>query len=47
MFVNCTGQMYVENEPMDTVDEFKYLGLIISNNVCKPEVMLKARINKA
>jgi hypothetical protein len=31
MFINDTGQMLVENKPIDTVNEFKYLGLILSN----------------
>ena len=39
--------MYVNNEKIDTVDEFKYLGLFLSNSACKPDVMLKARIVKA
>ena len=39
--------MYVNTEKIDTVDEFKYLGLILSNKSCKPDVMLKARIIKA
>ena len=47
MFVNCTGQMYVKKSPIETVDQFKYLGLILQNKSCKPDVMLKARIVKA
>ena len=47
MFVNDTGQMLVENKPIDTVNEFKYLGLILSNKMCKPDILLKARISKA
>jgi hypothetical protein len=39
--------MLVNKEPIDTVDEFKYLGLMLSNSTCKPDVMLKARIFKA
>jgi hypothetical protein len=39
--------MYVNNKKIDTVNEFKYLGLILSNSACKPDVMLKARILKA
>ena len=47
MYVNCTGQMLVNNQPIETVDEFKYLGLILSNSSCKSDIMLKARIAKA
>jgi hypothetical protein len=31
MFINCNGQMYIEGEKIATVNEFKYLGLIVSN----------------
>ena len=31
MYVNGTGQMQVNSEPIKTVNEFKYLGLILSN----------------
>ena len=47
MFVNCNGQMLLNKYKIDTVNEFKYLGLIISNNTFKPEVLLLARICKA
>ena len=40
MFVNCDGQMYVNKQKIDTVDEFKYLGLMLSNSSSKPDVML-------
>ena len=32
--------MYVNRNKIDTVNEFKYLGLILSNSSCKPDVML-------
>ena len=47
MFVNTDSQMYVNNKKIDTVNEFKYLGLILSNRTSKPDVLLKARIVKA
>jgi hypothetical protein len=40
MFVHCDGQMYVDGKKIATVKEFKYLGLIISNSRCKPDVLL-------
>ena len=46
MFVNGSSQMYVNNQKIDTVNEFKYLGLILSNTTSKPDVLLKARILK-
>jgi hypothetical protein len=39
--------MYVNSKKIDTVDEFKYLGLILSNKSSKPDMLLKARILKA
>jgi hypothetical protein len=39
--------MYVNNKKIDNVDEFKYLGLILSNKSSKPDVLLQARISKA
>ena len=47
MFVNGSSQMYVNKQKIDTVNEFKYLGLILSNTTSKPDVLLKARIVKA
>ena len=47
MFVNGDAQMYVSNYEIDTVTEFKYLGLIMSNQACKPDILLKDRILKA
>jgi hypothetical protein len=47
MFVNCTGQMIIDKLKIDTVNEFKYLGLMLANFTCKPDIMLKARIVKA
>jgi hypothetical protein len=44
MFVNGASQMYVNKSKIDNVDEFKYLGLILSNSSSKPDVLLKARI---
>jgi hypothetical protein len=39
--------MYVNQSKIDTVQEFKYLGLILSNKSSKPDVLLNARILKA
>jgi hypothetical protein len=47
MFVNGDAQMSVSNKKIDTVTEFKYLGLMISNSSCKPDILLKDRILKA
>ena len=47
MFINCKGNLTVNNLKISTVHKFKYLGLIISDSSTKPEVLLQARINKA
>ena len=39
--------MYVNSQKIDTVDEFKYLGLILSNKSSRPDILLKARMLKA
>lgn len=39
--------MYVNNQKIANVNEFKYLGLILSNSSSKPDILLKARISKA
>ena len=39
--------MLVNKKPIKTVNDFKYLGLILSNKSCKPDQLLKARISKA
>jgi hypothetical protein len=40
MYVNCKGQLFLDKKKIETVDEFKYLGLIISNKSFKPDIML-------
>jgi hypothetical protein len=40
MYVNCTDTLIVDDKKVETVKEFKYLGLRISNSSKKPEVLL-------
>jgi hypothetical protein len=47
MFINCKGNLTVNNMNITTVNRFKYLGLILSDSSTKPEELLQARINKA
>ena len=39
--------MYVNNKEIETVQEFKYLGIMLSNKATKPDKILKARLNAA
>ena len=39
--------MYVDNKEIETVKEFKYLGIMLSNKAAKPDKILKARLNAA
>ena len=39
--------MYVNNKEINTVQEFKYLGIMLSNKATKPDKILKARLNAA
>ena len=39
--------MYVNNIEIETVQEFKYLGIMLSNKATKPDKILKARLNAA
>jgi hypothetical protein len=39
--------MYVNNKEIKTVQEFKYLGIMLSNKATKPDKILKARLNAA
>jgi len=39
--------MYVHNKKIETVQEFKYLGIMLSNKATKPDKILKARLNAA
>jgi hypothetical protein len=39
--------MYVNNKKIETVDEFKYLGIMLSKKATKPDKILKARLNAA
>ena len=39
--------MYVNNKKIETVQEFKYLGIMLSNKATKPDKILKARLNAA
>ena len=47
MFVNCTAVMKVYNMEVETVQEFKYLGIIIANNLTTPSRILTARLGAA
>ena len=39
--------MYVENAKIETVDDFKYLGIMLNNYTTKPDQIIKARLNAA
>jgi hypothetical protein len=39
--------MYVDNKKIETVEEFKYLGIMLSNKAAKPDKILQARLNAA
>jgi hypothetical protein len=39
--------MYIDNKKIDTVSEFKYLGIMLSKATTKPDKILKARLNAA
>ena len=47
MFVNCQSKLNVYQEEIETVNQFKYLGIIIANNETIPVSILKARLNSA
>ena len=47
MYVNCNAKLKIGPKCVETVKQFKYLGLLLSNKSKHPEVMLEARINKA
>ena len=47
MFINCNEQMFVDNQEIKTVNEFKYLGIVLSNKSTKPNKILKACLNEA
>ncbi len=40
MYVNCTAKLQIGKKCVETVNEFKYLGLILSNNSKQPDVLL-------
>jgi hypothetical protein len=40
MYINCDDTLNVGLEKVKNVQEFKYLGLILSNNCKKPERLL-------
>jgi hypothetical protein len=40
MYVNCTDILKVGEKEVETVKDFKYLGLIMSNSSKKPETLL-------
>jgi hypothetical protein len=40
MYVNCTGKLLLNQQEIKTVNEFKYLGLIVSNKSFKPDILL-------
>ena len=39
--------MFIENQEIKTVDEFKCFGVILSNKATKPDQIIKARLNAA
>ena len=39
--------MFVENTKIETVDDFKYLGIMLNNYTTKPDQIIKARLNAA
>jgi hypothetical protein len=47
MFVNCFAKMKIYGKEIGTVNEFKYLGIIIANNITTPSRILKARLSSA
>ena len=47
MFINCSAQLHVYNQEIETVNCFKYLGIILANNETTPISVLKARLNSA
>jgi hypothetical protein len=47
MYVNCNDKLRIGPKFVETVKDFKYLGLVLSNKCKHPEILLKARINKA
>ena len=47
MYINANAVLNVGKKEVETVKEFKYLGLTLSNNCKRPERLLQARINKS
>jgi hypothetical protein len=47
MYVNCNDKLKIGPKFVETVKQFKYLGLVLSNKCRHPEVLLDARISKA
>ncbi len=45
MFVNSSAQLYVYDKEIETIDKFKYLGIVIANNKTTPVAALEARLN--
>ena len=39
--------MFVDSKEIETVNEFKYLGIMLSNKTTKPDNIIKARLNAA
>jgi hypothetical protein len=39
--------MYVDTKKIETVEEFKYLGIMLYNDATKPDRIIKARLNAA
>jgi hypothetical protein len=40
MFVNCNAKIQIYGESIDTVDNFKYLGIELTNACINPEGIL-------
>ena len=39
--------MFVDSKEIETVNEFKYLGIMLSSKTTKPDNIIKARLNAA
>jgi hypothetical protein len=46
MLVNCAGQIFVNEEEINVVSSFRYLGFLLSKDSVNPSSILLDRINK-
>jgi hypothetical protein len=44
MLINLNATIYCENEPIEAVNEFKYLGLCIKKDSKSPNAILEDRL---